>query len=205
MKTKLFLVDADSPAEQSIKEVAEIIRHGGVAAIPTETVFGLGCDAGNKEAVKKLYTIKKRPAGKPFTIQIATFDQLADYLDKLPPGVEKFLKEFWPGPLTALLKGKDGKIGLRMPDNKTTLSIIKEAKVSLAVTSANISGDRDVSSAKDAFKVFDGSIEAVVDDGIIAKGIASTVVDCTTLPYKILREGTIADKIKKYLEDNGCD
>ena len=199
VKTKVFKIDSNNPDKDKIKEVARIIKSGGIIGIPTETVFGLCCHANNKEAIDKLYRVKRRSEQKPFTIQIESLDRLLDYVNEIPPGKESVLREFWPGPLTAIIDTVNGKKGFRIPDNKCALSIIKESGCSLAVTSANISGEKSVSSAKDLIDIFDGLIEAVVDDGTIACGVESTVIDFTETPPKILRSGTNIDKLKRFL------
>jgi len=199
MKTKVFKIDPNKPEQEKIKEVARIIKLGGIVGIPTETVFGLGCDANNKEAIDKLYRVKKRSEQKPFTIQIESANRLLDYVNEIPPGIESVLREFWPGPLTAIIKTENAKVGFRIPDNRSALSIIKELGSPIALTSANIAGHESVSSAEDVLKIFDGLIEAVVDDGCKSSGVASTVIDFTEIPPKILRAGSDADKLKKFL------
>lgn len=200
VKTEILKIDANSPEAPKIKKVAESLQRGNIAAIPTETVYGLAGNVEDKIALDRLYAIKKRPKTKPFTIQIANFLQLTDYIDELPPELEIILREFWPGPLTIIINGKNGKVGLRMPDNKVALSIIEEAKVPLAVTSANISGKPSAFSAKEVFEIFDGKIEIVVDDGSVAVGVESTVLDCTVTPFAIVRKGPISEKLEKFLE-----
>ena len=199
MKTEVFKVNPNNPEKDKIEKIAKIIKSGGVVAIPTETVFGLCCDATNKEAIDKLYKVKKRSEQKPFTIQIESIDRLLDYVNETPPGKESVLGKFWPGPLTAIINTKFGKMGFRIPDNRSALSIIKEVNSSLAVTSANISGEESVSSAEDLLDIFNGLIEAVVDDGTKACGTESSVVDFTLSPPKILRSGVNADKLRKLL------
>jgi len=199
MRTIHTFIDPDSSEDTKIKEIADIIRQGGIVAIPTETVYGLACDANNKNAVDRLYGIKKRDTNKPFAIQIADFLQIKDFSNEVDPGLEKILKAFWPGPLTVIVNGSEGTVGLRMPDNKIALSIIKTTRAPLAVTSANLSGQPAIYSAKETLSIFEGMIDAVVDDGTEPRGIESTVLDCTVSPYSILREGSIADKLRKQI------
>jgi len=202
MRTRLISVNRDRPEPEKIQEISSIIKRGGIAAVPTETVYGLACDSDNRSAVENLYNVKRRPKEKLFAIQIADFSQIKDFTSSLQAETESILREFWPGPLTAVIDTKKGAVGLRMPDNKVTLSVIEEAKVYLAVTSANISGGTAVYSAKEAFGIFDGLIDAVVDDGTEACGIESTVIDFTASPYKILREGALADRLRERIKQN---
>lgn len=202
VKTEILKIDADFPEPSKIKKVVKLLQECGIIAIPTETVYGLACNAEDKKAVDRLYAIKKRPKAKPFTVQITSFLQLRDYIDKLPIGLEVILKEFWPGPLTIIINGKDGKVGLRMPDNKLALSIIEAAKVPLAVTSANISGEPSAFSARGVFEIFDGKIDLIVDDGNITGGVESTILDCTLSPFRIVRKGSISEKLKRFLKNS---
>jgi L-threonylcarbamoyladenylate synthase len=202
MKTKIIKIDADCPNVLDVKKAAGILKKGGIVALPTETVYGLAVYANDNNALKRLYSVKKRPDNKPFTIQISDYGRLADYIDKVPTGLKKILDRFWPGPLTIIVNGKSGKIGLRIPDNKVTLAVINEVKLPLAVTSANISGEKAVVSAKEVADIFGGSIDLIVDDGDIEGGIESTVLDCTVSPFKILRKGSISEELKEFITNN---
>lgn len=199
MKTEIMQIDATAPEAAKIKRVAGFLQRGGIAAIPTETVYGLACNAKDKTALDRLYAIKKRPETRPFTIQIANFSQLADFIDELPPELKIILKECWPGPLTIIVNTKDGKVGLRMPNNKVALSIIEEAKVPLAVTSANLTGQPSALSAREVLEIFNGKIKIVVEDGSAVEGVESTILDCTVRPFVVVRQGSISDKLERFL------
>jgi L-threonylcarbamoyladenylate synthase len=200
MITRLVVINSSFPEDEKITEIAYILKSGGIAALPTETVFGLACNKCDKNAVNRLYEIKNRPADKNLVIQIADIAQLGYYQAHITPAIEEMLKNFWPGPLTVILKTRYGNTGFRMPDNNTTLSIIKKLDFPLAVTSANMSGEKDLSCAEDVKSFFDGKIQVVVEDNTKASGISSTVVDCTQLPFKILRPGSVAGKLYKFCE-----
>ena len=199
MKASIITIDSSSPQQPKVREVSRILACGGIAAIPTETVFGLACDAANTEALKKLYAIKNRPEEKPFTIQVANIDKLLSYAGGINPHVEKILKEFWPGPLTVIVNTVKGKEGFRIPDNKVTLSILSETGFPLAVTSANFSGTDVLCTVEEVVKSFGHLIDVIIDDGSSAGGVESTVLDCTVTPFKILRKGAIADRLKRYV------
>lgn len=202
MKTEILKINAGSPQASRIKKAAEFLRRSGIAAVPTETVYGLACNAEDTAALDRLYAIKGRPENKPFTIQIANFSQLRNYIDELPPELETILKNFWPGALTVIVNAKSGKTGLRMPDNKIACSIIEEAKVPLAVTSANLSGKPSALSAREVLESFDGKIGLVVDDGKIAGGVESTILDCTKTPFAIIRKGSISGKLQRFITNS---
>jgi len=199
MITESISVDALSPKASNIKRIADALKAGAIVAVPTETVYGLAVDAGNKKALDRLYSIKNRPCGKPFALQIADLSELDRYIDEPSPGLIAMLKKFWPGPLTVILNGRDGKVGLRIPGNKTTLAIIREVASPLAVTSANISGEPAAFSAEEVMRILEGKIEMVVDDGTRCGGIESTVLDCTVSPFKIVRPGAILEQLKSFL------
>lgn len=195
MTTRVVLVEKEFPEPVRIKEVAGVLRKGGIAGIPTETVFGLACNANDENAVKRLYQIKHRPFDKSLVIQIADISKLLDYEAVVTPEIKEILSRFWPGPLTVIINTKCGKTGFRMPNHKTALAIIREADFPLAVTSANISGQADLICAEDVIRVFGGKIDIVVDDKTKSKGIVSTVLDCTQAPFRILRKGLLAQEI----------
>jgi L-threonylcarbamoyladenylate synthase len=195
MITRVIFIDSRFPEKEKIAEIADVLRSGGIAAIPTETVFGLACNSRDEKAVNRLYEIKNRPADKSLVVQIADINQLLDYQVNITAELEGILSRFWPGPLTVIVETKYGAAGFRMPDNNTALSIIKELDFPLAVTSANLSGEKGLLCAKDVKSFFDGKIEIVVDDNTKAEGIASTVLDCTQAPFKILRRGPIAGEL----------
>jgi L-threonylcarbamoyladenylate synthase len=199
MLTKIVRIDPEFPETSKVKEAASFLKEGKIVAVPTETVYGLAVDANNKAALDNLYKVKKRPRTKLFTIQLSDFSQIKNYIEEIPVSLEIILKEFWPGALTVILNARDGKIGLRIPDHRITLSIIEEANIPLAVTSANISGDHPAFSAKDVIQKFNGLIDLIVDDMNIAAGIESTVLDCTVSPFKIIRRGLVADRLQKFL------
>lgn len=199
MSTLFLRITAKAPEIDKIRKVADCLLHGGIVAIPTETVYGLAVDAANKAALRRLYDIKQRQKEKPCTIQIADISYLNNYVEKIPVKLSEILNKFWPGPLTVILDGEKGKAGLRIPDNRTALAVLKEVAIPLAVTSANISGEKPERSAKDVFKLFDSKIDIVVDDGKVCAGIASTVLDCTVTPYKIVRRGMAFQKIEKMI------
>jgi len=200
MKSEILRVNADSPEPESIKKIVNALHAGAIVAVPTETVYGLAADANNKDAVAKLYDVKSRLKDKPITTQISDLSKVKDYINPIPSGLEVILKEFWPGPLTVILKTDSGSVGLRVPDNNVTLAILKKANMPLAVTSANISGRNNIISAAGVKDLFDGKIEIIVDDGKAALGIESTILDCTSLHYKILRQGAISHELNRFLK-----
>lgn len=189
---KVVKVDPANPDRDAIEEAARIIREGGLVAFPTETVYGLAANMLDAKAVERLYRVKDRPAGKPLTVHIAAPDILRAMAEEVPKAAEDLIKEFWPGPLTIIVKTKDGKkTGFRMPSNKIALLFIEACGVPVVAPSANISGARPPTSAGEVAQGLDGRIEMVLDGGPTEVGMESTVVDVTVSPSAVLRERAI--------------
>lgn len=199
MNTELIRVESKSIDRAIIDKVVDVLNSNGVVGIPTETVYGLAANSKDKDALDRLYDIKKRPKDKPFTIQIAEISQLRYYIDDISPKLDLILKKYWPGPLTIIVKGKKGDVGLRIPNNRAALSILKHSGMPLAVTSANISGESSAISAEEAFNRFKGSVDIIIDDGKMPKGVESTILDCRSEPFTIARKGAMAAEIERLL------
>ena len=195
MKTKIIKLNPDFPDKASIKEAAKVLKKGGLVAFPTETVYGVGANFLDKKAIDKLYKIKKRPKNKPFTIHISKFEDLKDLKIKLSKAAERIIYKFWPGPLTIVaFNNKKEKIGIRMPKNKIALHLIDECCVPIVAPSANLSGKKPPISAKEVLSVMKNTLDVILDGGFTEIGIESTVLDVTTQPFTILREGAILEK-----------
>jgi L-threonylcarbamoyladenylate synthase len=199
MKTKLLEINFEFPEAGKVQEIVSILEQGGIAGIPTETVFGLACNGADEKAVERLCAIKKRPEDKRFVVQISDMSQLLLYQAEISPRAYSIIKQFWPGPLTVILKTKTGKTGFRMPNNRVALSILTRANFPVFVTSANISGQQDCLCAREAFEQFKGLVNIIAEDNQKAHGIASTILDCTGATFKILRSGAIDEKLKAFL------
>lgn len=192
MKTEVLQIDPEDIELSKIKIAAEVIKRGGIVGFPTETVYGLAADAFNREAVEKVFVVKKRPQNKPFTVQIKDITYLEQIACDIPAFAYQLVSKFWPGPLTLVLSAKDGgTIGVRISSNKVAQKLIEQAQTAIVAPSANVSDQAEAKDAQEVFKSFDGLIDLVIDGGPVELGIASTVVDLTVDPYKILREGAI--------------
>ena len=187
---------------------AEVIRSGGLAAVPTETVYGLAANGLDSSAVEKIYEVKGRPETKPISLLVTGMEQVEKFCRDIPEDAYRLAAAFFPGPLTMVLK-KNGlvpdivtaggdTVGIRCPDKDITLEIIRLAGVPLAAPSANPSGSPSPKNAADVLAYFDGSIDCVVDGGQCSVGIESTIVDMTSKPYRILRRGGLsADEMEE--------
>ena len=193
MITATLKVNPENPEIDKIKFAAAILIEGGIVAFPTETVYGLGANARNKDAVGRIYEIKKRPQGKPLTIHIAELEKLKEITGEISPLAQQLIKRFWPGPLTLILNSKEGeKVGIRMPKGTIPSLLIKESGVLVVAPSANLSGKEPAGDAARVKESFDGLIELIVDGGKCEMGVASTVVDLTSSLPKVIRGGAIS-------------
>jgi L-threonylcarbamoyladenylate synthase len=184
-----------------IKRAAEIIKKGGVVIFPTETVYGIGADAFNDAAVKKIFRIKGRPENNPLTVHISKLSDVHKIAKKVPRKAIALMKKYWPGPLTVVLPKKKGvpdtvtagrkSVGIRMPDHPVALSLIEQSGTLIAAPSANISGEKSPSSVKEIPDRIKKGADAVLDAGESRIGIHSTVIDFTKSPARILRKGAL--------------
>jgi L-threonylcarbamoyladenylate synthase len=200
MKTKVVNMDEQRLDYKTLKKSGEIIRAGGLVVFPTETVYGLGANALSSEAVKKIFEAKGRPQDNPLIVHVASFN-IEQYVDGIPSIALKAMDKFWPGPLTLLFKkssiipyettaGLDS-VGIRMPENKIALELIKAAAVPVAAPSANISGKPSPTEVTRCIEDLSGKVEYIIGGDKSKVGLESTILDCTVTPPCILRPGGI--------------
>ena len=197
MKT-LFL-SANAPDTPQI--AADIIKQGGLVALPTETVYGLGANGLDPDAVAKIFIAKGRPQDNPLILHIAETSQMNMLCHSIPESAYDLAKAFWPGPLTMVLPAKDivpacttaglPTVALRCPDNAVTREIIRLSGVPIAAPSANVSGKPSTTTAQHVLHDHNGKIDAIVDGGACSVGVESTIVDLTENPPRLLRPGGI--------------
>ena len=183
-------------------EPANIIKNGGIAIFPTETVYGIGANGLDKNAVKRLYSVKQRPLNKPISLLVSNIDMIETVAKDITDLEYAIIKNFFPGPLTIILKKKEivpdiltagsDTIGIRMPANDIALKLIDYAGVPIATPSANISGKPSGTNLKDIMKDFDGKVDCFIDDGPSKIGLASTIVKVIDNVPHILRQGSIS-------------
>lgn len=191
------LIPFSSP--RAIPEAVQSVHRDGVIAFPTDTIYGLGVSAFNRQAIDRLYAIKQRDASKAIPILIADISDLS--LVARPPTAEvkKIINHFWPGPLTLVLPQNSSlpsnispgsTIGVRIPDYLNTREMLRETGP-MAATSANISGQKEVRTAQKVSRIFKGKINLILDGGLTPGGTASTVLDCYSGQWQILRPGPV--------------
>lgn len=197
MKTRLLsAADPETP-----KLAGEIIRRGGLVAIPTETVYGLGADGLNPAAVDKIFEAKGRPGDNPLILHVTGAAQIELFCHDVPAVAYELAERFWPGPLTMVLPAKDcvpkrttgglSTVAIRCPQTAVTREIIRLAGVPIAAPSANLSGKPSTTTAAHVFHDHDGKIDAIVDGGPCQVGVESTIVDLTERPARLLRPGGV--------------
>mgnify|MGYP001375533812 FL=1 len=188
--------------DENITAAADIIKTGGLVAVPTETVYGLAANGLDAAAVERIYTVKNRPETNRITLLISGMADAEAFCRDIPPEAYTLAEQFWPGPLTMILYKKNripdivtagtDTVGVRCPDHPKTLELIRLSGVPLAAPSANMSGEPSPKNVSDVLKVFNGKIEAAIDGGPCTVGIESTIVDMTVSPPKILRQGGLS-------------
>lgn len=176
-----------------IGQCAKIIHQGGLVVFPTETVYGIAADFGNPRAMDRLREVKGRSPGKPFSVLISQKGLIANYTVSQDTRIYKLIDVYWPGPLTVVVPSRDagGTIGLRMPDHKIALGLVRESLCAVAAPSANKEGNPPPATFGDALAELDGLVDAAIDGGDAAIGRSSTVVDLCGQTPEILREGVI--------------
>lgn len=196
METRIF-----KDTEEEIREAAHILAEGGLVAFPTETVYGLGADALNAEAVKKIYKAKGRPSDNPIIVHISSKNDLQKLTPEISPDMEKLADKFWPGPMT-MVTARNGMIphvttggldtvGIRMPNNRTALLLISLSGCPVAAPSANLSGKPSPTAARHVIEDLYGRVDGIISSGDCTVGIESSVIDMTGKTPVILRPGII--------------
>ena len=196
---KTLLLSASDPAAPAI--AAEIIRNGGLVAIPTETVYGLGANGLDENAVASIFAAKGRPQDNPLILHVAQSSEIEKFCHSIPASAYTLAEKFWPGPLTMVLPARDivpkrttgglNTVAVRCPDNDTTRAIIRLSGVPIAAPSANLSGKPSTTTAAHVLHDHDGKIDAIVDGGPCRVGVESTIVDLTDARPRLLRPGGI--------------
>ncbi len=200
-KTKIVDIDINHIDMVVLSEAANILKNGGTVAFPTETVYGLGANALDKNAISKIFKAKGRPSDNPLIVHIADFDDLHELVLNIPKKAEMLMEKFWPGPLTMIFK-KSMKVpenvtadldtvAIRMPSHPIANKLIELTGLPIAAPSANLSGKPSPTKAEHVIKDLKGRVDAIVCGGDAEVGVESTVLDITTDTPMILRPGGI--------------
>lgn len=211
-----YLSVKDADCEDALRRAADIISSGGLVAIPTETVYGLGASALIDEAVARIFQVKGRPQDNPLIIHVHGAEALDKWCSEVPQAAYELAERFWPGPLTMVLKKKPcvpervtagmDTVGVRCPDHPATLKIIELAGVPIAAPSANISGKPSPTTAGHVRHDIDGMVEAIVDGGDCRVGLESTIIDLSVEPPRLLRPGGVSlEQLREVLGEVSVD
>lgn len=212
MKTKIVEIDEKDIDKDLVKDAGEVIKRGGLVAFPTETVYGLGANALDSEAVKKIFIAKGRPQDNPLIVHISKLEEIYPLVTQIPDIANKLFESFWPGPMTVILKkssliplvttsGLDC-VGIRLPSNIIARQLIQSAGVPIAAPSANLSGKPSPTYVQRCIEDLDGKIDYILGGKNCRIGLESTVIDCTVKPPCILRPGAITLEMFKKIDDD---
>lgn len=206
METKVAIIKDINTDIRFIEEAGKVIRNGGTVAFPTETVYGLGANALDYEAVRKIFIAKGRPQDNPLIIHVST-KEISELVKDVPEVAQKIIDKFWPGPLTVILEKKDiipnvtsanlNTIGIRMPNSEIALKLIELAERPIAAPSANISGRPSPTEVERCVEDLNGRVDYIIGGESSDIGVESTIVDCTVNPPLVLRPGGITLEMLK--------
>ncbi|TRZ77128.1 MAG: threonylcarbamoyl-AMP synthase [Deltaproteobacteria bacterium] len=198
---EVLKIDRQRPDESVIAEASSILRAGGVVAYPTETFYGLGADGQIEDAIKKIFLIKGRNFKNPISVIIGNANDVRGLVEEIPEFALHLMEKFWPGALTIIFKASSdvsplltagtGKIGIRLSSHPVATALANKLGHPITATSANLSGKHECTSADEVIQGIGDQIDAVMDGGQTPGGSGSTIIDVTTDPPVILREGII--------------
>lgn len=201
-RSKAEFTEAEDAA---LRRAGEVIRAGGLVAFPTETVYGLGGDALNRESSRKIYAAKGRPSDNPLIVHICKFEDIRQIVKEVPEEACRIAEAFWPGPLTMILPKSElvpkettgglDTVAVRFPSDKIAQKLIEYSGGYIAAPSANLSGRPSPTVAKYVAEDMDGRIEMIIDGGAVGIGLESTIIDLTVSPPQILRPGYVTEEM----------
>lgn len=193
---------AGTPIDSQIRSAVDVLRHGGVIAVPTDTLYGLAASALNPGAVARLYAIKGRPSAMALPVLLAEVSEIPKYVADVPDLARKLAEEFLPGPLTIVLRrgaaipdvvtGGQDTVGVRVPDHPVPRQIVRLLGGPITGTSANRSGKPGLTTADAVRRELGTDVDYIVDGGECEGGVPSTVIDVSTVPPRLVREGAVS-------------
>ncbi|MEW9123830.1 MAG: L-threonylcarbamoyladenylate synthase [Thermotaleaceae bacterium] len=212
MKTKIISIDPMHIDEEKLEEAAQILRAGGTVAFPTETVYGLGANALDADAVQKIFQAKGRPSDNPLIVHIAHFEDLLPLVREIPPQTRGLADRFWPGPLTLIFKkgpkipdvitGGLDTVAIRMPSHPIARKLIERAGVPIAAPSANLSGRPSPTRGEHVLEDLKGRVDGIITGGSCRVGLESTVLDISEEVPTILRPGGVTLEVLREFLNN---
>jgi L-threonylcarbamoyladenylate synthase len=202
MPVRILKTDSRKKHLIAIKEAADVILTGGVVAVPTESFYGLAVNVRDEKAIRRLIAVKKRPENNPILILVPSIDAVNGYVDSVPAIASKLMEHLWPGGITmvfqaraslsSLLTAATGKIGVRLSSHPVPTELSRFVGTAITGTSANLSGQPACKKAQEVMAAFGDAIDLILDGGETIGGSGSTVLDVTTDPPRILRQGLVS-------------
>ncbi len=211
MESRIIQIDPAEVEPEKLGLMARVVSRGGVMAYPTETFYGLGAHSLLPEALRRIFSMKKRPAGRALPVIVSDMDMARSIIQSSSPLFEELASLCWPGPLTLILRaaphlpeelvGPERTIGIRLPDVPWLRHLVRRVGAPLTTTSANISGKREIASPRRVVQLFSGRVDLIVDGGRTPGRLPSTVLDLTSGKARLVRQGAFPlAKLRKYLE-----
>lgn len=204
MGSNIVKINPNSINKEIIENAVSLLSRGEIIAFPTDTVYGVGGDIFSEVAIDRIYRLKNRPANKPINALVSSENQLKMIVESIPGDAKSIIEKFWPGPLTIILKKKTevsdkvtsslNTIGVRMPNNRVALEIIKKFEKPLATTSANISDKPSPLTAEEVYVNFQERLPMIIDSQEKAMGIESTIITFVSPKPQVLRIGAITEE-----------
>lgn len=201
MKTEIIKLDPGNIDVSRVDFAADVLKAGGLVAFPTETVYGIGANAINENAVKNIYKAKGRPSDNPLIVHVWNKEKVKELVSSIPDSASTLMNTFWPGPLTLVMEKSDiipaiitaglNTVAIRMPSHPVALSLLERSGLPLAAPSANTSGKPSPTNASHVIEDLYGKVDVIIDAGSCGVGLESTVLDITSRPPVILRPGGI--------------
>ncbi len=210
--TQIFTLTPHAPEADLIEQAGQLLRAGGLVAFPTETVYGLGANALDPQAVARIFAAKGRPANDPLIVHLASFEQIETVGRQIPLIAVDLARRFWPGPLTLVIRKKpkipdnvtagQETVAVRVPAHPVALALLRAAQVPVAAPSANLFGHTSPTTARHVLDDLGGRIDLILDGGPTPIGLESTVLDITASPPRLLRPGGVPpEELRRLLPD----
>lgn len=210
VSTRIYRISPERVDRSSLLEIASVLRGGGLVAFPTETVYGLGAIVSNREAVRRIYSVKGRPIDNPLIVHVSSVEMFLDVVESPPSELVELAKKFWPGPLTVVWWKREEvpsevtaglpKVAVRAPAHPVALGLIESVGEAIAAPSANRSGKPSPTLAEHVISDLYGLVEVIIDGGETLYGIESTIVDFTAEPPRLLRPGAVpVEDVERFL------
>lgn len=210
MNTRIIKIELQSVRRKILHGIVRVLQEDGVIVYPTDTFYGIGGNCYSKEALRKIFKLKKRPSSRGLPVLVSGLEMAKGMAAEIPPVFFALAARFWPGPLTLVLKaaphlpreliGPKKMIGIRLPDVPWLQALIRETGVPLIATSANISGEGEIASPEEVSHLFQEKVDLIVDGGQTPGGKPSTVIDLTGEKPVLVREGRIDNKeLRKFV------